>query len=253
MLFMKSQDRQIHQHIRREIERRLSRSGAPQEIRVFLLERWALLLHGIYTNHGDAHPDWEAGWHSVNALLWSMHPKQPGKETQQFLRLLPTLLSRLQEGCEAMGLPQEERDRLFSQLALMHAAVVRGGLQGDCDDDGPDTQFGLDDELDMGEEELIGLVSDDEDGQIHVPITNDAKISAPVSTTDHAGAIGSLQVGDAVYFKQAARGETPLTVQWISPMGGMYLFADEIGSNALSLTLARLAEKFAAGDAWRTK
>jgi hypothetical protein len=250
MLFAKSQEQQVRQHIRQEIERRLSRAPASEEIRSFLLQHWSLLLFGIYANHGDQHQDWEAGWHSVNALLWSLTPKQPGHETQQLLRLLPTLLGRLQEGCEALGLAQPERDQLFAHLALLHAGVVRGSLQEDVAEQGPMTLLGEDADLDMDDTELVDLVASGEEGELAVEVPFAPPVSAGTPTTDHAGAIGNLKVGDAVYFRLAEADKT-LFVQWISPMGGMYLFADEAGSNALSLTLARLAEKFASGEAWR--
>jgi hypothetical protein len=38
-------------------------------------------------------------------------------------------------------------------------------------------------------------------------------------------------------------------VHWVSPLGGMYLFTNDQGLDALTLTRARLAERFAAGTA----
>lgn len=238
-MFFKSREQQVHQRVCREIEDRLARTGAPREIRAFLLERWSWLLTGIYVNHGDQDPDWDAGWHTVNALLWSLLPKADLEDTHQLLRLLPTLLERLQDGCDAMQLPTRERDELFGQLAMLHAAVARAGLQADEDEEGPITRLGSDADMGMDDVELASLAVRSGD----MPLGR-------VVRTDHADGLENLRVGDVVAFRQA-QGEKRLKVHWISPMGGMYLFTDEQGQNAQSLTLVRLAEKFASGEAWR--
>lgn len=238
-MFFKSRDRQVRERIRKQIENRLAMTGAPREISAFLLERWSALLAGIYFSGGDRHPDWEAGWHTVNALLWSLVPKTDRQETQQLLRLLPTLLERLQEGCEAMKLPVAERDQMFGQLAMLHAAVVRAGLQATAEE-GALTRFSEETELGMGETELASL------GTVAVTPADPVGTNAPVR---HADIIGRLRVGDPLVFR-LREGEKRLFVQWISPMGGMYLFADDQGLNALSLTLPSLENKLAQGAVW---
>ena len=236
MLF-KSRERQVHEHICQEIEDRLERSGAPGEIRQFLLDRWSYLLAGIYFSHGDQHPDWEAGWHTINALLWSLAPKRDQAETEQFLHLLPTLLERLQDGCDAMNLAAGERDGLFSLLALLHAAVARAGLQAAKDAEGPVTQLGRDADMTFSEDQLAGLEAE----------SMSMEAVQVIPPGDTAG-IDALQVGDRVRFHVGAE-EKALFLQWISPMGGMYLFADEEGYDAMSLTRARLADKLRRGEA----
>jgi hypothetical protein len=238
MLFFKSRERQAYDHIREEIETRLARTGAPQEISDFLLNRWSYLLAGIYFNQGDQNPDWDAGWQTVNALLWSLVPKTDREETEQFLRLLPTLLARIQDGCDAMNLEEPERDALFSQLAMMHAAVAREGLQALPDEEGPITHLGLDADLEMGEEELASLTLDTPGVE---------PVEAGVAESEELG-IDTLRVGAPIWLNMAD-GEKKLLLQWVSPMGGMYLFADEGGFDAISLTRARLSERLRAGNA----
>lgn len=236
MLF-KSREAQVHEHICQEIETRLARTGAPKEIRRFLLERWSYLLAGIYFSHGDRHPDWEAGWHTVNALLWSLAPKKDQEETEQFLRLLPTLLGRLQDGCEAMNIGLEERDELFSQLALLHAAVARAGLLAGIGDQTPAPRLAKDADVEFTEAELAALDPDSVAG------------ADSVAEADPAGdGIEQLKIGDALHISVDGR-DKQLYLQWISPMGGMYLFADEEGFDAVSLTRARLSEKLGRGEA----
>ena len=232
MLF-KSRERQVHDRICREIEARLTKAGAPAEVRQFLLERWSYLLAGIYFSNGDQHPDWEAGWHTVNALLWSLAPKGDQAETEQLLRLLPTLLGRLYDGCDAMNLTASERDGLFSSLALLHAVVARAGLPTGRTDDGPVTRLALNADEAFSEAELAGLDA----GSLSIE-------------TEAAALVGidGLRVGDCLLFR-ADGDEKRLFLQWISPMAGMFLFVDEAGYDAISLTRARLNEKLHKGEA----
>lgn len=238
MMLFKSRERQAHDHIREEIEGRLAKTGAPREVSDFLLNRWSYLLAGIYFSHGDQHPDWEAGWQTVNALLWSLVPKRDREETEQFLRLLPTLLARLQDGCDAMNLDNTERDALFSQLALLHAAVARAGLQAQPDEDGPITHLGMDADLEMSDEELASI--GEEAPEVDLSESAEANPDAP--------GIDALQIGDRIRLK-TAEGEKTLFLQWASPMGGMFLFADAEGFDAVSLTRARLVDRLSSGDA----
>ncbi len=237
MMFFKSREREVYEHIREEIENRLTRTGAALEVSDFLLNRWSYLLAGIYFSHGDQHPDWEAGWQTVNALLWSLVPKQDQEETEQLLRLLPTLLGRIQDGCDAMNMDGAERDALFSQLALLHAAVARPGLQADHDESGPVTHLALDADLEMGDEELSGL--GEQTPLVVVPESATAASAVP--------GLDTIKVGDAVYLKTPGGGKT-LYLQWASPMGGMYLFADSDGFDAVSLTRARVVERLRSGE-----
>jgi len=216
--------------IQDEMAQQLKKSGAPEEVHIFLMQDWSRLLVGIYLAKGNQHSDWKAGWETVHALLWSLAPKRGMEETSTLLRMLPTLLSRLHAGCAALTMPLGDRDALFERLAMLHAALAREGLQARPDEEGPITRLRAEDVASPEESDLHGL-------------------SAPeLLPTDQRIAQPKLQLGDRVVFKgQGSARELVLT--WISPMGGMYLFANELGLDAVTLTRARLEAKFQAGEA----
>ncbi|MDD5388592.1 MAG: DUF1631 family protein [Gallionellaceae bacterium] len=216
--------------IQDEMAQQLKKSGAPEEVHVFLMRDWSRLLVGLYVAKGNQHSDWKAGWETVHALLWSLAPKRGMEETTTLLRMLPTLLSRLHAGCAALAMPLGDRDALFERLAMLHAALAREGLQARPDEEGPITRLRAED------------VTSPEESDLH-------DLSAPeLPTADPRVAQPKLQLGDRVVFKgQGSSRELLLT--WISPMGGMYLFANEQGLDAMTLTRARLDAKFQAGEA----
>lgn len=223
--------RDVLAKIQAEMSAQLTKSGAPEEVRDFLMRDWTRLLASIYLAKGNEHSDWKAGWETVNALLWSLAPKKGREETITLLRMLPTLLARLHEGCAALGLALAHRDALFERLALLHAAIAREGLQA-----WPDTEGGLGD---MRVEE--STVADQSALQ---------DLAAPdLPKATQRGTLPTLKLGDRVVFKSEGK-ERRLLLNWISPMGGMYLFTNEQGLDAVSLTHARLESRFRNQEAW---
>jgi hypothetical protein len=57
-----------------------------------------------------------------------------------------------------------------------------------------------------------------------------------------------LKIGDRVRFHLQEQVRI-LFLNWVSPAGGMYLFNNEQGLDAMTLTRGRLADRFAQGQA----
>ncbi|MEW6678799.1 MAG: DUF1631 family protein [Pseudomonadota bacterium] len=226
--------------VREEIERQLSGSGAPVEVHGFLRAHWARLMTTIFMVKGNQDPDWQAGWDTMNALLWSLSPKRGRKETAEMLRILPTLLARLQEGCIALGVPAREKDAFFESLSLLHAAVAREGLHFVTGEER--IPFSSQDESLLAEHGL---------DLAKLPSAT-AEAPPPAQQPGEAGIwLENLAVGSRIIMR-IGKEERSMVLNWFSPMKGMYLFTNEEGLEALTLTRARLADKFAQGDARMT-
>lgn len=229
----KSPESSAYEHIRNELQTHLDKAGAPEEVRPFLLEQWARLMTGIFMAKGNTDPDWQAGWDTVNALLWTLAPKQSRADTMKMLRILPVLLARLHEGCTALNYDLMARDRLFADLALLHASIAREGLHLAAGEALPEPSPATTSDPQAGEREM-GLLR-----------------PAPVETESPSAPLDDLpvlRVGDWVSFNQP-QGRKLLKLTWLSPQQGMFLFTDPQGNDALSLTRARLRAKFQAREA----
>lgn len=215
--------------IRAELGQHLRDHGAPEEVGGFLTAHWARLMAAIYVAKGNRHADWLAGWDTVNALLWTLSPRTGRRETETMLRVLPTLLARLHEGCVALGLPAPERDALFGHLAQMHAAIAREGLKYPAEEN----KTGLAGGLEGGQEaDLADLKPQKLDAG-----SGDVRTSLP-----------PLAPGSRIMLTLHGE-ERPMVLNWISPVGGMYMFTNEHGLDALTFTRARLVERFRGGQA----
>jgi hypothetical protein len=217
--------------IQQEMTQQVRKSGAPEEVHAFLVQDWSRLLTGIFMAKGNQHSDWKAGWETANALLWSLAPKRGIEETTTLLRMLPTLLSRLHAGCTALNMPLSDRDALFERLAMLHAALAREWLQAGPGEEGPITRLREEQVTSPDESDLHDLTAPD------------------LPATDRNVGLPELKLGDRVVFK-GDEAERQLLLTWISPIGGMYLFANEQGLDAITLTRARLEVRFRNREAW---
>jgi hypothetical protein len=226
-------ERIVLSRIRGEVERQLQDFGAPEEVHGFLSQHWSRLMTDIFMAKGNRDPDWQAGWDTMNGLLWSLAPKQGRKETSLLLRTLPNLLARLQEGCIALGLPAPERDVFFERLAMLHAAVARAGLH---------------DEAATSQDDVDGQVEDDREGDTGIDLSH---LPPPVNENEEVlpgRGLPGLKIGSRIRLRVGVE-DRLLLLSWLSPMGGMYLFTNEEGLDALTLTRARLESKFRQGEA----
>ncbi len=221
------------------MEAYLLENSAPEDVHDFLLQHWARLMTSIFLAKGNQDPDWTSGWDTVNSLVWSLSPKQDRQETEKMLRMLPAILARMHEGCAALALPVPEQNAFFERLALLHAAVARDGLKFKADNESNLTRLAEAEETDA-RAEVAELVS-----------SADAGPGLPSNRNrEPEGEMPDIAVGDHVQFTLAGESRV-LRLNWVSPVGGMYLFANDQGLDALTLTRARLAERFQAGTARR--
>jgi hypothetical protein len=223
--------------IQTELDRYVIEHDGPEEVLGFLHQHWARLLTNIFLLKGNQHADWLAGWDTVNALLWSLAPKASRLETEKMLHMLPTLLARLHEGCDAMSVATAERDALFERLALMHAAVARAGLRCREMPEAGITRLSQGAELDT----VVDLTA------LNPPKNMPVEYEAPLIAGTPLP-LPELKIGDHVHFRSPGPARE-LILNWISPAGGMYLFGNELGLDAMTLTRARLAERFSKGFA----
>lgn len=230
-------ERDVLDRIRQATEGHLRENGAPEDVHHFLVQHWARLMTSIFLAKGNQDPDWNSGWDTVNALVWSLSPKHGRLETERMLRTLPDILARLHEGCAALSLPGLEQDLFFERLAMLHAAVARDGLKYRAEDEPNLTCLaGADDAIIQAAQGAMGPPA-----------------ALARSWTAEQGArpdvrLPDLKVGDRVHFS-LAREDRVLKLNWVSPVGGMFMFANDQGLDALTLTRTRLAERFQAGTA----
>lgn len=234
-----SPERIVWTRIHAEMERLLQDQGAPEDIHAFMLQHWARLMTHIFMAKGNRDPDWQAGWDTLNALLWSLAPKQGRSEAALLLRALPNLLARLQAGLEALAVPVRERDIFFQRLAVLHAAITHAGMQpGSASPAGQESPS-------------LATALEDQDVDLATLVTPSSHTDPPLPSTGVDGrAVPELQVGNHILLRVEGE-DRRMYLKWLSPMRGMYLFVsdDDAGALTLTLTRTRLTARFQQGEA----
>ncbi len=107
------------------VQQRLDAEEIPHALRAFFEQYWKEFLALAYSQAGDEGEDWQWGLSTMDDLIWSVTPKKSSDDRSELLKMLPGLIKRLHKGMEMASVPQEEREKLTTELAGYHAAAVR--------------------------------------------------------------------------------------------------------------------------------
>ena len=224
-----------------------SESPLPEMIVDFLRTTWRKVLMDVFTRDGDQSERWQAVVKTMRDLLWSVMPKTGTSDRLALVAMLPGLLRELRQGMEDIHVEPAQREVIFSALVTWHSSAIRSGGTAEAPaaavDRGGFTNVltevaakplptanlveAVTERYDLAPEENIDLNDEDE-------------------FTDIAR---SLRKGEWLEFNTLAEGRRQVRLTWVSPMQGVYLFANSLGMNAITITLPRLAARLRSGEA----
>jgi len=110
-------------------ERRHQVGRLPDPVDAFLRSHWKQFLVDCLERHGaDASP-WQQALATLDALLWSLGPKE-GSAQQRLAELRPRMLRRLRQGMDQVGVSMFEQEAFLDTLdaILDRAQAGRAGL-----------------------------------------------------------------------------------------------------------------------------
>ncbi|MBU1689631.1 MAG: DUF1631 domain-containing protein [Gammaproteobacteria bacterium] len=256
-----------------EVKRRIESRKLPQLIREFLSHQWESVLSLTYQKSGEDSQAWNEVLETMDQLIWSVVAKEVSDDRKKLVGLLPNLLKRLQQGMAAIDVTGDERDQFFAKLIRCHADAVKSGLHAEDEEAWQDT------DIESLAEETEGMVEAPTDFEEITPspeapapdmalIQQISEEPAPVDfdleevpisdvpwqanelQNDDSGAlVAKLKRGTWIEFVQADGTASRSKLAWVSPLKGLYLFTNRLGSRALSITPSRLTEKFRSGQA----
>ena len=113
-----------------EVDRRFAGKMFLRMIKQFVRVHWQTVLAKDYLIDGEDGEQWKADLATLDELLWSVSPKEVTKDRAKFLKLLPTLLSRLNAGLDRIGLSIEARAPYFQVMEAAHKSLLRTQKDG---------------------------------------------------------------------------------------------------------------------------
>jgi len=256
-----------------EVKRRIELHNLPQLIREFLSRQWESVLTLTYQKSGEDSQAWNEALETMDQLIWSVVSKEVPDDRKKLVGLLPNLLKRLQQGMDAIEVTSDERDQFFAKLVRCHADAVKSGLRTEDEETWQDVEI---DKLAEEAEAVAEAPADFEEitpspeapapdraliQQIsaeavpadieleEIPISDVPWQANELQKDDSGAMVAKLKRGTWIEFVQADGTTSRNKLAWVSPLKGLYLFTNRLGSKALSITPSNLAEKFRSGQA----
>lgn len=217
----------------------------PDAIREFLDGPWQRVLNHVFADQGEQSQAWKTSLKTMQDLVWSVTPKRNTEDRLSLVIMLPDLLKQLREGMNSVQIDPQEREIVFSRLVTCHAAAVKAGLQ-------------LQQELQAGE---LAPIADSVDTRDSAPIKTDTSLPAATERFEFDSAgdeliedeytdlARSLKKGDWLEFHHDGADLRLARLSWVSSMRGIYLFTNNEGMDALTITLPRLAARLRDNEA----
>lgn len=95
-------------------------------LRQFLQKVWSRVIVQSMVQHGRDAPQTQASIELVDQLLASLRPPADEAQRQRRRAELPALIQRLEQGCESVALPGEQRQALMDDLMRLHGRLLLG-------------------------------------------------------------------------------------------------------------------------------
>lgn len=213
-----------------EIAPRIDNQKNLRFVREFVSTHWKNLLFVTCARHGKDSEEWKRAVETMDALIWSVKPKNTIEDRKKLVTLQPGLLQSIREGMERLSLPATDRDEFISKLIRAHGRTATGkddeeemdtGTSTETPDDSVTDQASVNESLPETKKEAITEIND--------------KFMAQAR---------QLQPGTWIEFKNSEGLPQRAKFSWVSPVTGNYLFTDRQGLKSANLTVIELAHRF---------
>ena len=104
-------------------------------VREFLIGHWKELLFIRHFEEGDTGDGWKGAIQGMKDLVWSVAPKTLDQDRNHMTEILPSLLRRLRDGMQQLGIPTTVSGDFLGALKKLHIAAIRNEASaGDPDE-----------------------------------------------------------------------------------------------------------------------
>lgn len=234
--------------VKDEINRVLADKVLPDSIVDFVQTIWQQVLQHIYTHEGEHSATWLSNLKTLHDLVWSVTPKLNTEDRLALVAMLPELLKQLRDGMNIIQIDTSRREAIFSGLVACHAVAVKAGLQ--TKNISPDIESDMRNAITA--QQSNGMEAMPETASIEA-ITEHFDFPAdPINALEEDAfteQARTLKKGMWLEFINADGSKRSARLSWVSSLRGIYLFTNNQGLDAITITLVRLAARLREGEA----
>jgi serine/threonine protein phosphatase PrpC len=122
-------------HAEDQVTRCLEKATMHRVVREFLIGQWKELLFIRHFEEGETGKGWLEANQTMEDLVWSVAPKTLDQDRNHLTKILPSLLRRVRDGMQQLGIPAELSSEFLGVLKKLHIAAIRNeAFTGNPDD-----------------------------------------------------------------------------------------------------------------------
>ncbi len=224
-----------------------SASPLPDLIVEFVRTTWRKVLMEVFIRDGDQSERWHVVVKTMRDLLWSVTPKTGTTDRLALVAMLPGMLRELRQGMEEIHVEPAQREVIFSALVTWHSRAIRSGPGTEAPAAAVD-RSGFSNVLSEVAAKPLPTANMVDEVTEHYDLAPEENIDLD-DEDEFTDLARSLRKGEWLEFNTLAEGRRQVKLTWVSPMRGIYLFANSLGMNAITITLTRLAARLRSGEA----
>ncbi|WP_124948647.1 DUF1631 domain-containing protein [Sulfuriferula thiophila] len=231
-----------------EVNRAVDAQVVPDSIAEFVRTIWQQVLQHVYTHEGGQSPAWQASLKTMQDLLWSVTPKLNTEDRLALVAMLPELLKQLRDGMNLIQVESSRHDAIFAGLVACHAVAVKAGLQ--ARNIAPEADEGM--RVAMAEQsnvEMPPLPVIESVDAVSEHFDFPADPVDAVEEDEYTEQARDLKKGMWLEFVNKDGSKRTARLSWVSSLRGIYLFTNNQGLDAITITLPRLAARLRDGEA----
>jgi hypothetical protein len=104
---------------------RLAGAGYPAALTTFVATCWKDVLARAWREGGEEGEVWQRELSTLDDLLWSVAPLRSHEDHDRLMKLLPSLLTRLDEGIAQVEYDPALKETFFDELCNLHMRIMR--------------------------------------------------------------------------------------------------------------------------------
>ena len=224
----------------------------PPLIATFLSEHWLYVLQKIALHNDEDSAAWHAATNLMNELDWSVQAKKSTDDRLRLVKLLPRLLTQINQGLDMIAADPAERRGFFDTLVEYHSAALKGEALGVPESATEKVPASSDDALPASTAQDGDLLTTRrvDNGVAVEEITLVGASSIWRATDREAFArVSQLKRGDWVEFNHENGTPGRERLNWISPQRGILVFSNHRSATAISISPEALARQLRDGNA----
>lgn len=229
-----------------EIAQRLEGKTVPAPVRSFLFNTWKDVMVLGYLRRDRSPADWEHSLDIMDLLIWSVTAPTDSTTLKKLVETIPTLMSSIRDCLDTLSLEPGSVTETLRELQACHNARLSGPVRE------PEAEPTVSRKVEIRDPDLARAIVEIRDGLPDVDAFGLADLAEPRAAAaavpeEFLAKAHALEPRQWVEFRENGK-RIRAKLSWKSQATTTHVFVNRKGAKVLEISLAELAERFAANS-----